>query len=973
MFLRDVSIDLLKRFGNNLSKVTVVFPGKRAKLFMNQYLAEESERPVWAPQYVTIDELVHKMSTYRKADTITSVCQLYNIYSRLIPDAEPLDEFYNWGEVILSDFDDIDKHMAPADKIFRNVYDIHAISTDYLTDKQVEALREFFHNFDKESNSELKQRFLRLWDIMPDLYTQLRSELSDKGLLYAGALYRDVAERLKRGDASSDAEAALTNGMSSHEGCAYVFVGFNILDESTETIFRHFQQEHKALFYWDYDQLWTKDDKWEAGLFISQDLRLFPNALGEEYFDNLKNLKDLTFIATSTNNAQSRYIPTWIDSYLTQTENETAIVLADEHQLGSVLHSIPENAPHSINVTMGYPLSDTPVLSFLNVVMSLFIDGFDTATGHYRQTALDRVRRHPFYNYCGKEMFKPEECNSEQLLERLIGIVDAVSHHYALKNQSDIYDQLYCEALFQTHLTLTRFLQLTQADVLNVNPFTLRRLLWQIFSATSIPFHGEPAIGMQVMGLLETRNIDFRNLLMLNVGEGILPKRSDDISLIPHNLRESFGLTTIRHRISVFAYYFYRLISRAEHVTLMFNENTVGATANEMSRFMRQLMAETDIPINYIRLTPSNAPEDGETQNEVFKTPEIVDSLRRKYINNEAKSLSPTAINTYLNCSLQFYYKYVAGIFVEDKPEDGITPALFGTIFHDSAWLFYTHIMHDYGTQVINADMLGKVLSSPDTQLYPFTDISLILNYFNPIEDEKKREIEMTRLAQMSMTEIRQIVADFFGKTENATLLTGLTHIIHGVLRQYLLHLIQYDKIHAPFTIEALEQEHFYRLEVNPGEFIRTGGRIDRLERDTQGRLTVVDYKTGGHAEPIKDVEEIIKHEKKNAGYFLQTFLYAMAVQQEGHNPDSPIPAEAVCPTLFYINRANRPKKYERTLHIGTVAKNEPVNDVSPYVEEFTKRLSTALRDLFSPDKPFRASTYEKACIYCDFKQLCNK
>ncbi len=974
-FLRDVSTDLLQRFGNNLSHVTVVFPGKRARLFMNQYLAEESPQPVWAPAYQTIDELVQQISPYRKADTIASVCQLYSIYSRLVPDAEPLDEFYSWGEIILSDFDDIDKHMAPADKIFRNVYDLHSISTDYLTPEQEQALREFFLNFSIEGNSELKQRFLRLWDIMPDLYRQLNEELESQGRLYSGAQYRQVAESLKAGTCASP-DAPLSD-----PDRTYVFVGFNILDESTDALFRHFQQTHHALFYWDYDQFYVKDPIWEAGLFITDNLRRYPNALSEDHFDNLSRLQDITFIATSTNNAQSRYIPTWLDAHLTDTENETAIVLADEHQLGSVLHSIPEETPRHINITMGYPLSDTPVFSYVNVLMSMYIEGYDVAANKYRRTNYEKVCRHPYHAYSDETLSIPCPMDSPLLLQRLIAAVDNVSRHYANKVETDVYDQLYTEALFQTHLILTRFLQLTttqdQGDgaspVLQVEPTTLRRLLFQIFSSTNIPFHGEPAIGMQVMGLLETRNIDFRHILMLNVGEGILPKRSEDNSLIPHNLRESFGLTTMRHRISVFAYYFYRLISRAEHLTLLYNETSSGATSNEMSRFMRQLMAETNLPIRYVRLMPSNQIREVPNSLIVNKTEDIVNQLRQTYLEGEKrKVLSPTAINSYLKCPLLFYYRYVAKIRIPDKPEDGITPPLFGIIFHDSAQLFYDHYRQHYGMQVTH-EQLTRILETPDTRLYPFLSLSMLINYFRIIEDDEQKDREMKRIAQLSYSEIAEMVDDFYHAPANIGLLTGLNHIIHSVLRQYLLHLVQYDLTHTPFTLEGLEEDHYFTLALGPDQEILTGGRIDRLERDSHGRLTVVDYKTGKQAEPINGIEKIFQHDKPNAGYFLQTFIYALAVQQHGHNPSSGLLPEPVCPTLMYVNRINQPEKYERLLRIGTATKSEPVLDISTYSTEFLDRLTQTVRDIFNPDITFASTDNEKACKNCDFKLLCGK
>lgn len=967
-FLRHVSEDLIKRFGNNLSNVTVVFPGKRARLFMNQYLAQTNGKPVWAPQYKTIDELYSQISSYRKAEPIETISLLYSIYCELVPDAEPLDEFYSWGEIILGDFDDIDKHLAPADKIFHNVYDLHSISTDYLTEEQEKTLREFFHNFSKEGNSILKERFLRLWEIMPDMYTTLRQRLMERGILYSGALYREVAQRLKNGEEDNLGE-----------GKTFTFIGFNILDECEETLFRHCKECHNALFYWDYDELYINDPAWEAGFFINQNRRIFPNALEDECYDNLSRLKDITLVATSTNNAQTRYIPTWLGNTLDKKdgtehkeENKTAIILGDEHMLGSVLHSIPENTPELINVTMGYPMSDTPVFSFLNVLMSLYLDGFDTAAQQYRFTYMQRLCRHPYYHLIEEEeeyLLKPSMIETKELIERLTRAVDVISRHFSQKEHPDVYDQLYNEALFKTHTQLQKFAELTsegengEKPLLDILPHTMRSLLKQILLSTSIPFHGEPAVGMQVMGLLETRNLDFENILMLNVEEGVLPKKSEDNSFIPYSLKESFGLTTIKHKISVFAYYFYRILARAEHVTLMYNENSSGVGGCEMSRFLRQLMAETSLPIKHVRLMPTNDRNMEKASSQIVKTDEMVKSLREKYINNNNHKLSPTAINTYLKCKMQFYYKYIANIRIDDKPEDGITRPIFGTVFHDSADMFYRHTMKHYGTNVINSETLQLALKNKETMIYPFVNISLIYNFFKPLDDDDKEKM-FEKIETYSYQKILELADNFYNNPRNANLLTGLNHIIHSVLKQFILQLINYDCKHAPFTLESLEKDYYYELKLSEDEKIITGGRVDRLERDSKDRLVVVDYKTGGKPEPERSIDSIIEHKTMHADYFLQTFLYAMAVKQTFN-------AECVQPTLFYVNKASKADSYDRTLLIGTATNNQAVLNVADVQEEFTEKLRDAISTLFDKDTPFTQTENQTICNNCKYREIC--
>ncbi|MBQ0048618.1 MAG: PD-(D/E)XK nuclease family protein [Bacteroidales bacterium] len=971
-FLKEVSKDLLRRYGCNLSQVTVVFPGKRAKLFMNQYLAEEQGSPVWAPQYCTIDELFLRLSPYRREDAVALVCHLYNIYREEVEEARDLDDFFSWGEIILSDFDDIDKHMVSAAKVFTNARDLASISEDYLTESQKKALSSFFKDFDPDNLSALKQNFVRLWDCMSTIYNRLGADMRERGALYGGALYRDVAERIKRGEVTVESKGV------------YVFVGFNILDECEETLFRFFQHSHEALFYWDYDHLYTSDKKWEAGLFINQDRSMFPNALPDEYFDNLGKLDDITFIATSTDNAQCCHIPTWIGEHLTEKENETGIVLCDEHMLSAVLHCLPDAPlPHTVNVTMGYPLIDTPIYGFLNVYASMLIDGLDMATMRYRRSYMDKVCRHPYFvlldDALKEELFAPCVLDSKGLVTRLMAAVDNMAQHFSAKETQDLYDQLYTEALFQMHLVFVRFLSLTECEsakdpVLDVSVYTMRCLIMEVLFSKSIPFHGEPAMGVQVMGLLETRNIDFRHLLMLNVGEGILPKKSDDTSLIPYALRESFGLTTFKHRISVFAYYFYRIISRAEHVTLMYNDNSSGLRNNEMSRFMRQLMAETNLPIRHIRLMPDTLSSKLVQQSDVCKTPEMVELLRKKYINNSNHKFSPSAINCYLNCSMQFFFKYVSDLYVDDTPEDGINMALMGTIFHDSAEFFYTHLTKDMSEPVITREKLAHALDHPERCIVPFVDHSFIVNYFSPFKDSSKTEVEKRKkeyaqqLASKKYEEVHRMAADFYAKPHNATLLMGLNHLIHRVLVHFLCSTLRYDLSHTDFHLMGMEQDCSYTLELAPGENILIGGRIDRLESNLQEtQITVVDYKTGGKPELRRNIDDVFNRNNNNSashtGYFLQTFLYAMAVRQEKNCQ--------VKPALFYVNRAARSDMYSHDISLGTEASNRVVNDIAVYEPEIRTHLQEKLNELFDVAVPFSCTSNKSICQYCNYKSLC--
>ena len=392
-FLYHVAKDLIERFGNNLSDVTIVFPGKRAQLYMNTFLSHFAQGPVWAPRFTTIDELFQQFSSLTPSDNILNVCTLYRIYCQLVPNPEPLDDFYGWGEILMNDFDDIDKHMADAEKLFTNATDLARMDQiDYLSDAQIAALQQFFTNFDPKHQTEIKRRFMELWQAMPEMYRRLKEELRRQGLMYKGGLYREVVNQIK------NEKLIIKNG-------GYCFVGFNVLDEVEEALFSALRDSGQALFYWDYDVFYAGEESdHEAGLFLRHNLKHYPNALPPELFDNLMlGEKRIRFLATSTDNAQVRYLPQWLKEKLTQPEHETAVILCDEALMRPTIHALPspeedEHAPHAVNITMGYPLTDTAIHGYFSSLLDLQIDGYNAELQQFRPTALERLQKNPFFS-----------------------------------------------------------------------------------------------------------------------------------------------------------------------------------------------------------------------------------------------------------------------------------------------------------------------------------------------------------------------------------------------------------------------------------------------------------------------------------------------------------------------------------------------------------------------------------------------
>ena len=956
-FLKLVAADLYKHTEGNLAHTAVVFPNKRAGLFFNEYLAQESESPIWSPAYVSISELFRSLSPWEVGDPVKLVCELYKIFRRETQSTETLDDFYFWGEMLISDFDDADKNKVDTDKLFSNLQDLRNIMDDYtfIDDEQEEAIRQFFQNFSIERRTALKERFISLWNVLGNIYKGFRESLASQNIAYEGMMYRHVIEHLNVDKLPYE---------------KYVFVGFNVLNKVEHTLFTQLKDAGKAVFYWDYDEFYMKENRQavthEAGEFIRRNLRDFPSPLSGELFKNLSKPKEVHYIASSTENAQARYLPQWIRNNLTTPEKETAVVLCNEALLQPVLHSLPAEVKH-VNITMGFPLSQTPVYSFLIALLELHTHGFNFKSGRYTFQSVVTLLKHPYTRQLTgqaelleKELTRnnrfyplPGELGKDEFLTRLFTplsgnlnlcirlseTLQQVASIYQANTSgtedTDAFNQLYRESLFKAYTTINRFRTLIEEDELTVQSETFRRLLVKVLSATNIPFHGEPAIGMQVMGVLETRNLDFRHLVLLSVNEGQLPKSGGDSSFIPYNLRKAFGMTTIEHKIAVYAYYFYRLLQRAERITLMYNTSSDGLNRGEWSRFMLQFLIEWPHPITRQFLEAGQSPQ-GTSPITVEKTPDVMRRMQSLFdvrANPKAK-FSPSALNYYLDCPLKFYYRYVAGLSAPDEVSAEIDSATFGSIFHYAA----EHIYKDLTThgKVINKEALETLLRN-EVKLQDYVDTAFKKLFFNVPQNEKPEY-------------------------------NGVQLINSAVIARYLKQLLQNDLRYAPFTFIASEMEVDEPIDIQTPKGViksRIGGIIDRMD-SKDGTLRIVDYKTGGDADTPPHVESLFIPDKKRSNYVFQTFLYAAIMCRKQ-------PTMKIAPALLYIHRAAT-ETYSPVIQMGESRKpKEAVEDFSKYEKEYRERLQGLLEEIFNPEKSFTQTEIIEKCTYCDFKALCKR
>ena len=963
-FLEYVAEDIIGKYGTDLSRIAVVFPNKRAALFLNEHLARIAGQPVWSPAYITISDLFRQHTDLKPADPIKLICDIHKSFTKCTGIDETLDHFYGWGQLLLADFDDIDKNMADADSIFCNLKDIHELDDiSYLDDEQKEMLKRFFANFSDDIESELKKRFLSLWSHFGDIYHDYNRRLTEQGIGYEGAIYRKVAS-----------EETLHLKYDK-----YLFVGFNLIQKVERVLFSRLMKEGKAKFYWDFDEYYMPTARTQQSASVPNNtasfaayLTDFPNELDNtdrDIYANMRRPKRIRFISSPTENAQARFASNWLlENERYKAGRKTAVVMCDESILLPIMHSLPPEAD-KVNITSGFPLAMTPVASLVMLLFDLYTLGLRKKGTAFNPHYLKKLMAHPYARHLQEVHLK--EMNDVHLKGvHLKGVhlsqvhqekemhqegIAALLHHIAtLVKQVGIAtkqegDALTQESVFRMFTILNRLAALADSGDLLVDNTTLRRLVSQLVSSSSIPFHGEPVVGVQIMGVLETRNIDFDNVLLLSCNEGNMPKGVNDSSFIPYSIRKAHGLTTIDNKVAIYSYYFHRLLQRAGDITIAYNNSTDNGHTGEMSRFMLQLLVESGQKIDHYSLTAKNQPSP--------LMPKAIEKDKTALSKLEEMSrLSPSAINTYIRCKLAFYYQYIAHIKEPDSDPETIDNRMFGNIFHRAAYLIYKDI----------------------------TDHSPVI---------EKAHIQ----AYLSNRKLLASVVDRAFEEEECKTNNGLQIINREVIIEYITKLLKIDQQLCPFSILAMEEEAKVYTQLSftipsggalkggalkGGALVSSapdkhynltiGGIIDRLDVVTdkqtgKRRIRVVDYKTGNKpSSAIKSIEEVFDPKNiasKHSNYFLQAILYSLIVSR---SKEWNAANDAVSPALLFIKQAAT-NDYDPTLCID----KHPISDVTVYEEEFLTKLKETVADMYSPDAAFTPTDDRKKCELCPYRMLC--
>lgn len=934
-FLKSVADYLLSNYQDKLENICIVFPNRRASLYLNKYLAEQMDKPVWAPNYSTISELMSEISGLIPAEQLVLQYELYKAYSQVHPNPEPFEQFYNWGLTILSDFDDVDKYKIDASKLFENLSDLKEIDErfDFLTDEQKDIIRSFWGNAKLDKYSPLKAGFLNFWQELGKVYELFKTRLQNRKLAYEGMIYQQAAVKV-----SGNQEVSLPFD-------AYCFIGFNALNECEKSLFDFFRKSGKALFFWDYDDYYVRNEWHEAGLFLRENIKRYPAPdfqLDTSYFESQK--RKISIIAANNDVAQAKILPQIIAS--SEGNANSCVVLSDESLLIPVLSSLPDSIS-KVNITMGYPFSNSPAFTLLDLVIKMLRSvRKDPQAGqlfYYRE--VQAILQHPYIQQLHPQevetlissivtenriYIQPGELEPVRMVHNLVNVKET----YLLENvakflldliteleKSASADPLDLQYLLSLYSQTNKLLNLIREEKIELTGIAQLRFLRQIAQRIKVSFIGEPLTDFQVLGVLETRLLDFDHVIMLSVNEGILPAKEQGNSFIPYNLRKALGMPTIEYHDSIYAYYFYRFIQRAKTITLIYNAQTGSLKSGEMSRYLYQLKYDGNFFVREQALTfQISIPSEMEIS--VEKKDRVAELLRNFAQNHH---FTPTSLNTWLNCSLKFNFQFLEGLKEKEELAEDMDASQFGKILHHAMFQLYK----------------------------PFERITI-----------SKDDLKMMNDAD-SLSQVLNIAFEtvFPTRGKQTWKLSGKNLIIKEIIQKYITKILDVDQEYAPFEIVVVEK--FIEREINVENLdfpVKIGGYVDRIDLK-EGTYRIIDYKTGEATPNFTDIESLFQGEKRKLkDAALQCLIYAYVLMEA-------LPEGAIQAGLYSVK-----KMFDRSYNYRLrITKGEIINNIRDYKELLYQQLQELFSKIFDKNDPFTKTNDLKACINCAYKNICHR
>lgn len=957
-FLYRIAKLYYKHFGERITDYTFVFPNRRAGLFFQRYLSGIIEKPLFSPEIITVNDCFYAASELKSADRLFLLFRLYDIYISIRRNDESFDEFVFWGEMLLNDFDDVDRHLIDPQQLFTNITELKQIDQLFnaFTEDQVKAIRQFWSNFVPIAEGKTQEDFITTWKVLLPLYEQFRTSLIAESLATEGMIFRQVAERLK---AKED--------IPQWENKQFVFIGFNALNTCERTLFRELKKQGKADFYWDYEADELRDSNNLASLFYSRNIYEFKSKFEIEPVVESLHDKEIELISVPSEVGQTKQVYNILDTIYPKNQNttdwiDTAVVLPDENLLIPLLHSLPPQI-EKINVTMGFPLKATPVSGLVEHIFELQRRKrrFKEGEAFYFQTVLN-ILNHQYIallcddekkrliknitennliyvnesEFLGNPILKTvfdASVNAHNFIFYLLNILRQLQNGWKqIADEKNKY-RLELDFLYQYYITLNRM-----SDIIKEKPVgiemsleTLMRLIRQLSAGVSIPFVGEPLAGLQIMGVLETRGLDFENLIITSFNEDIFPKKSSQSSFIPYNLRKGFELPTTEQQDALASYNFYRLIHRAKKIYFLYDSRTEGIQTGEMSRFAYQLHYHYNVEMKRKSIGFDMGFETPKAL-QIEKTPSIMEKLERfMTAGDNSKALSASSINSYIDCPLQFYLTRVEEIEQIDEVKETIEDNMFGTIFHAVMEYLYEPFK-------------GKMMSA----------------------DDFERMIKNTLRIDKEINKAFSI--HYFKKKNNEIVpLEGNNLLIARVIRKYITQILKTDKQYAPFRYIDSELRCSIRYPLFGGEKqVNIKGFIDRVD-EKEDRVRILDYKTGSGSLDFKNFEDVFEHNNdKRPKYVLQTFLYGILFKDSSDG-------KKITPGIYYMRDVFK-DDFETELHYKPEKNvNELITDFSVFEDEFNVHLTACLEEIFNKEIPFIQSESIKPCQYCSYKGVCNR
>jgi len=933
-FLDLVIDEIRKNDTEDFSDYCIVFPTRRAGLIFRKKFASRLNKPAWAPAVMSVEDFINELSPVPVSEDIELLFELFSVYKTFYPDIT-FEKYFHWGEMMLNDFNEIDIQLVNAERLFKNIREIKRIEDEFgLAGEDAEQIASFWENFSGQELSRLKTEFKNTWDTLPQTYLSFKERLLKKGMCYEGMAYRNVLEKLK-------------NDRVEIKWGKIVFAGFYSLSRTHEQIINELAKKNKAILFWDADQYYVDDEMQEAGNYFRKKKLLNEKFRWKKnYFESGE--KEITMTGVPLQAGQAKYLGDEIGQQIstgTFEENKTVIVLPDENLLFPVLYSLPGNL-QSFNVTMGYPLKKSLLSGLIQSLFSLHRHMREKKNGtvHFYSYDIINLLEHPYIHrlnetgsqskihdikkfnkiylsaeelseIAGFNLFPRKLNSASDIVEYVLEVLNSCIEITSSKDHLNKFDKEIL--LFAIH-EIKALHEIIKPYITDVSAETAWQFLRKTIDKLKIPFSGEPVQGLQIMGFLETRVLDFENLFILSVNEAVLPASSRGSSFIPYSIRKGFGLPTYEEQDAVYAYHFYRLLQRAKNIHLVYNTEVKSLTGGEKSRYLLQISYELKKKFgNKIKLHHSLVSTDIYAEEikaiSIEKNDEVKAILKKRFERNgtdEKKGLSASALSSYIHCKLQFYFRYIAGIKEKDEVEENI-----------------------------EADVFGKILHGAMQRLYGSA---------KEMSKEKIKEL----LSKVEFAVSASFIEEF---PHAASELEGKNYLTKQVILQLVKNILEADREIAPFVIEELEKTYLQNFSYENSEpEIVLKGIFDRVD-SASGIVRIVDYKTGkDELNSKKGFEEIFSDPDLKATF--QLYFYSYIYKR--------LRADAKLKAGIY--RMKSISEGISYLNDGDEITFEKLND-------FENHLKNLIAEMMDDKIPFSQTEDEKRCFYCSYKEICNR